>query len=128
MAEAIARKYFPFEVSSAGTKVPTNGPGREGKYLKDIPVAEPVIRCLKEEENIDVSHYKNKQLKPEILKGADKIIIMAEKETLPDLLKEFGNTEYWDVKDPLHHPYEFYCKTLEQIKTKVFKLLSETEL
>ena len=124
MAEAIARKYLPtsFEVSSAGTRVPTEGPGKADTRLADIPVAEPVIRCLREIEGIDVSQSKNRQLTPEMLVGMDKIVVMAERETIPDFLKECCNSEYWEIKDPFQQPYEFFCETVEQIKAMILKL------
>jgi len=43
------KKYSSVEAISAGTRVPREGSGKEGKRLKDIPVTEPVIRCLREE-------------------------------------------------------------------------------
>lgn len=125
MAEALANKYFDFEVSSAGTRVPTEGPGKQGTFLKDIPVAEPVLRCLKEIEDIDIGEYKNKQLAPEMLENNDRIFVMAEKETIPVYLRDHSNVEYWNILDPLHNPYEFYCKTLGQIKQKLLASLSD---
>src|SRR3989338_6074615 len=99
MAKALFKKYSNVDALSAGTKVPQEGPGREGKKLKDIPVAEPVIRCLWEQENIDVSEYTNKQLQPGMLKEVDKIIVMAERETVPEYLLNNEKVEFWDIDD-----------------------------
>lgn len=110
---------------SAGTRVPTEGPGKEGKELQNIPVAEPVIRCLLEKENIDVSRYTNKQVNEKMLTGIDKIVIMAELATVPEYLLKDTRSVIWKVEDPLKHSYEYYCKILEQIKSHVLILIEE---
>lgn len=125
MAEALFKKYSEMNAISAGTKVPQDGPGKEGKRLEDIPVAEPVVRCMRENENIDVSDYKNKQVSPEMLVGIHKIIVMAEPETVPDYLLNDKRTELWSIDDPLHNDYEYYCKIMNQIKTKVLNLIGD---
>lgn len=127
MAEALFLKYSPFEAISAGTRVPQEGPGKEGKELQDIPVAEPVVRCLRDKENIDVSSYTNKQLNPEMLKDADVVVVMAEKETVPDYLSNSEKAIFWDVEDPLGKPYGSYCQTMSEIKTLVLGLISDTK-
>jgi protein-tyrosine-phosphatase len=124
MAKALANKYLSIDAMSAGTRVPTEGPGKEGMHLEDIPVAAPVIRCLREMEGIDVSRSQNKQLTPAMLTGMDKVVVMAELETWPDFLKESDLVEYWEIEDPFNRSYAFYGETLRQIKTRVLKLLS----
>jgi len=125
MAEALYRKYSGLRAISAGTKVPQEGPGKEGKMLKDIPVAEPVIRCLKEDEGIDVSNQRNKSLTPEMLERADRVVVMAEKETIPDYLRNNEKTIIWTIEDPLRKSYEEYCKKMEEIKTLVLKFIEQ---
>lgn len=127
MAEALFKKYSRFEAVSAGTRVPQEGPGREGKELQNIPVAEPVVQCLRDKEDIDVSSYTNKQLDPEMLEDADVVVVMAEKKTVPDYLSNSKKAIFWDVKDPLGKPYESYCQTMSEIKTLVLDLISETK-
>lgn len=127
MAEAICRKYSDIDVISAGTRVPTEGPGKEGKELQDIPVAEPVIKCLLEKENIDVSHYKNKQVKEIMLNKVDKIVIMAELSTVPEYLLQDKRSIIWNIDDPLKHSYDYYCNILAQIKSQVLNLIEKNK-
>jgi len=125
MAEALYKKYSGREAISAGTKVPREGPGKEGKKLKDIPAAEPVIRCLKEREGVDVSEQRNKSLTPEMLGGADHVVVMAEKETIPDYLQKHEKAILWTIEDPLRKSYEEYCKTMKKIKTLVLRFIEQ---
>lgn len=125
MAEALYKKYSGLDAISAGTKVPQQGPGKEGKMLKDIPVAEPVIRCLKEHEGIDVSNKRNKSLTPEMLESTDHVVVMAEKETIPDNLQKNEKVIFWTIEDPLRKSYEDYCKTMEKIKTLVLRFIEQ---
>ena len=125
MAEALFKKYSNADAVSAGTRVPTEGPGKEGKELQNIPVAEPVVRCLLETEGIDASHNKNKQVKEEMLSGIDKIIIMAELETIPNYLLNDKRSIFWTIDDPLKHSYEYYCRILAQIKSRVLELIEK---
>jgi protein-tyrosine-phosphatase len=126
MAEALYKKYSGLDAISVGTKVPQEGPGKEGKHLKDIPVAEPVVRCLKENENIDASEYRNKQITEQMTQDADKIIIMAERETVPPYLTNHNKSIFWDVEDPLGKSYEEYCQTMKQIKELVLELINSS--
>lgn len=128
MAEALMKKYSRVEAASAGTKVPQEGPGKEGKQLKDIPVAEHVIRCLREEENIDVSEYRNKSLHPDMVEDADRIIVMAEQETVPAYLINNDKTEFWHIGDPLGKSYSDYRLTKEQIKKLVLQFIARHRL
>lgn len=125
MAEAVFKKYSDMDVVSAGTRVPTEGPGKEGKELKDIPVAEPVIRCLLEKEGVDGSHYKNKQVREVMLQGVDKIVIMAELETVPEYLLHDERSTVWAIDDPLKRSYDYNCQILAQIKSRVLELIEE---
>ncbi len=125
MAKALFKKYSDANAVSAGTRVPTEGPGKEGKELQNIPVAEPVVRCLLEKENIDVSRYTNKQVNEQMLIGVDKIVVMAELATVPEYLLKDKRTVIWTIDDPLKRSYEYYCKILEQIKVHILGLIEE---
>ncbi len=124
MAAALYEKYSGVSAMSAGTKVPQAGLGKEGKELKDIPVAEPVIRCMQEKENIDVSKNINKSVTPVMVEAADNVIIMAEEETVPEYLLSNEKSQFWTIEDPLGKTYEGYCQVMEQIKTLVLDLIA----
>lgn len=125
MAEALFKKYSGMDAISAGTKVPQEGPGKEGKRLIDIPVAEPVIKCMKENENLDISECRNNQVTPDMLENIGKIIIMAEPETVPDYLIDDKRSDIWKIDDPLNKSDGYYCHIMEQIKQLVLQLILE---
>ncbi len=101
-AEALCRKIAPadWEISSAGTRViGKDGGSRDGQKLADLPGAEDVIVVLKE-EGIDASENIRRQLTPGMVDAADKIVVMAEPETVPEYLKNSKKAIWWTVPDP----------------------------
>ncbi len=124
MAAALFSKFVPgYEVISAGTRVvDKEGNSRDGQKLKDLPAAEYVIACMAE-EGVDVRENVRRQLTPEMVAGADKIIVMAEPETIPDYLKGSPNAEYWDVIDPKGESLEMHKRIKEEIKEKLSELM-----
>jgi protein-tyrosine-phosphatase len=81
MAAELFTKYSGIKAFSAGTKVLEF----ENQKLNEIPLAEPVIRFM-EKEGLNVTENTRKQLTPEMIDKFDKIIIMAEPETIPEYL------------------------------------------
>ncbi|OHA32117.1 MAG: hypothetical protein A2928_01390 [Candidatus Taylorbacteria bacterium RIFCSPLOWO2_01_FULL_45_15b] len=129
MAEALFNKMHSTENAiSAGTKVQDeNGNSLEGQKLKDRTMARPVIDVLKE-EGIDVSENVRQTLTLSMLEKASKVLVMAEKETLPDFLIASKKTEYWDVEDPKGKSLEFHRHIKDEIKSRIKKLIEESNL
>jgi len=120
MARAFYEKYSGLKAEAAGTGKRTHE--KQGEKIKDIPEAEFVIRCMKE-EGLDLSERFRSPLTPEKVNGADKIIIMAEKETIPDYLTNSSKTIYWEFDDPLGATYENTRRVRDEIKSKVLELI-----
>jgi protein-tyrosine-phosphatase len=120
MAAALFNKYSGEEAFSAGTKVFD----KEGEKLKEISLAEPVIRFMKKEE-IDIAENARTQLTPSMLKDFDKIIVMAEHETIPEYLYKSNKAEFWDIEDPKGMPDKGFEKIISQIKSKLKKFIKE---
>ncbi len=96
MAEILFRKINKkHKVTSAGIKVNEE----EGEKLKDIPLAEPVIRFMRK-EGFDASENFRKQITKKMVDNADKVIVMAEKEIWPDFLINNPKVVFWDIEDP----------------------------
>lgn len=127
MAQALYEKYSGLNATSAGTRVPQEGPGKEGKKLGDIPVAEPVVRCLKEHEDTDISDWRNTQVTEKMIEEADQVVIMAERETVPDYISNNKKSVFWAVEDPLGKSYEEYYRTMNQIKQMILKFISDKD-
>ena len=57
-------------------------------------------------ENLDLSSEQRTQLTPELVDAADKVVVMAERETWPDYLVEGGKVEFWDDRGRLQYSHE----------------------
>lgn len=111
MAESIYTSLYNKKCISAWTVVWD----KEGVNIKDIPEAHNVITVLSEEW-IDVSNKTRKQLTEELCKHADKIIMMAESDTIPEYISKYNNITYWNVDNPKWMDYEGHKRVLEEIK------------
>ena len=114
MASALFTKYSGLKASSAGTKVFEN----ENQKIVEIPLAEPVIRFMKK-EGLDLTENSRKQVTPEMIKDYDKIIVMAEHETIPEYLFNNKKVEFWDIPDPKGIDDDGFKKIISQIKYKI---------
>jgi len=116
-------KYSGQQAFSTGTNVLEN----ENKKIKEIPLAEPVIRFMKK-ENIDISENVRNQLTEEKIKDFDKIIVMAESEHIPKYLLDNPKMEFWDIKDPKGMDDKCYEKIISQLKSKILKFMKENNI
>ncbi len=115
------------EVRSAGTVVPAD---KEKTKIGDKPNNEVQILIeVMEEDGIDLKEKERKALTPKIVDWADKIVCMAQRETIPDYLLQSGKMEYWSVEDAVvGSDYDFFVESRERIKKKVEKLAKEIEI
>lgn len=91
---------------------------REGE-----PLHEFVIQCMSE-LGYDLSKNTRKQLTSKIVKNVDKIVVMIEKEDLPDYI-DMSRVVFWKIDDVKGKSLEFHCKIRDQIKILVEKLVKE---
>lgn len=82
-----------------------------------------VIKAMKE-EGIDISECKRKQITPEMIKKADKVILIAEKENIPNELFNNHKALFWNVEDPLNINYDAVCQIRDKLKQMVKELLA----
>ena len=120
IAAALFTKYSGIKAFSAGTKVLEN----ENQKIKEIVLAEPVIRFIGK-EGIDVSENTRTQLTPEMIQEFDKIIVMAESETIPEYLSKSDKMELWDIQDPKGMDDKGYEEIISQIKSKLKQFIKE---
>lgn len=107
MAEAFFNRFSKHQGVSAGTHVSK----KEGQSVHEL-----VINCMAE-LGYDLSGQKRKQLTPEMVEEADKVVVITKKEDLPDYVKNYPNLVFWDVEDAVNTSYGFHCKIRDQIKT-----------
>jgi len=112
MAEALLKKDYNIDSISAGTIL--NKP-ELGELIKNLPLTENLFIVMNE-EGIDFSDKKRKEVNEEMVKNADKIIVMAEKETIPNFLSENPKIIYWELEDPKGKSLEEWKKLVKQLK------------
>lgn len=118
IAEALFSKATGIKSFSAGTKIGEN----ENQKIKELLTAEPVIRFMKK-EGIDISKNVRTSITPDMIKKYDKIIVMAEPETIPEYLSKSNKVEVWDIDDPKGVNDLSYEKIISKIKSKIKEFL-----
>lgn len=93
----------------------------QGIKLSDWPGLEILISEMKKYD-IDISNEYSDQLKEEYLKDVDKIVVMAEREFIPDWLEKY-EYEYWKIENPEVYFSEEIERIVKLIKDKVLKLI-----
>jgi protein-tyrosine-phosphatase len=115
IAEELYKSITHNNASSAGTKVK---PEKNGVLLKnDGEFALNAIDNFKKITGIDISNNTRKMLTEDMMKTADKIIIMADKDTLPDFISAYtAKTEYLAIHDPKTYDFDGYKDIIDQIR------------
>jgi protein-tyrosine-phosphatase len=103
--------------SSAGTKV-----DMPGTTLAERPGAVNIVQVMREDYNINMIHNVRTQVTEDVAKGYDKIIIMAEKDTVPEWLFQDKRSVFWTVNDPKGQDVPTTRRIVNEIKQKVDEL------
>lgn len=114
IAEAFFNHLTPanFKATSAGTKPASR-------------VSSNVIQVMRE-VGIDINDAKPKQLTPEMVKKADKIILMGciDQASCPAfILEDKSKLEDWRIPDPKDEPIERVREIREQIYARILELV-----
>ncbi len=123
MAEALFTKYTGMKAFSAGTKVFKD----RNQKIKEISLTEPVVRFMKK-EGIDIGKNITTQITSKMIKRFDKIIVMAEPETIPAYLSNNDKIEIWDIEDPKGLSDKDYKKIISQIKNHIKQFIKDNNL
>ena len=139
MAEALLNKISRHQAGSAGTRadqILAKQSPASTKLLDGPRMAQVVVRCLQEEEGIDISQKERKQLTEQMYLEADKVVLIADRGTWPEYVSE-GDPRViaWDVHDPVQHvgenpddeekAYTLVCEAKERIKRLVTQLIKD---
>lgn len=95
--------------------------GFQGLKLSEGPELGILITEMKKYD-IDISNEHGEQLKEEYLKDIDKIIVMTEREYVPEWLHKF-QYDYWDIPNPEVHTKQGIEEIVKLIREKVLKLI-----
>jgi len=97
-----------------------------GHKLKDFPEHSNLFICM-DEVGFNIRENIVKLLTPEMVRDADKIIVMAEKETWPDYLKQSDKIVFWEIEDICGQSLDKFRKVRDQIKSLIENLVKEIE-
>ena len=103
---------------SAGTKVIREDANKEGQTISD-----PNIITAMKEVGIDVSQNVRNQFTPEMLKEADKVVVMSEPENTPSFLSQSEKAIFWNIPDTYNQNLEFVRGVRDQLKILVSDLI-----
>ena len=95
-----------------------------GRKLKDAPTQRS-IEYIKREFGVDISDRDRKQLTPEMMEEADRVIVINEKERWPDYVVEGGNVVHWDIADVVGHEDDFAYDIYRRVRKRVEELVRE---
>ena len=104
MAQAMFNRLSKHQSTSAGTMVLEMDGQTVAKRAEVAPSGVLVLELMSEEEDQDLSSEQRTQLTPELVDAADKVIVMAERETWPDYLVESGKVSSGTSKTPSTSP------------------------
>lgn len=112
---------------SVGTKVfDKEGNSVEGEKLQDRESVKHIVAVMDEVE-LDVRLAERNQITEQAVQDSDLIVVMAEKETLPNYVLESNKVRYWDIGDPKNQALEEVRVTRDTLNNLVKELVTEIE-
>ena len=130
VAEAWFNKLSVHDSVSAGTQADeivsrTNPPSR---MLKDAgSQGIPILGIpLMKHEGVDISERSRDQLTPTMVHEADRVIVMANRDSWPDYLGDSGKVTHWEIADPVGMDEHAALSIYDEIKRQVQELVRET--
>ena len=107
------------KVFSAGTQVLND----DEKKLID----QDILKILME-IGIDASHHRRTQLREDFITDMDKIIVvMAERDAVPEFLRKRRDVIYWDIPDPKGGSLEDHRRVRDVIEKHVSIFIEEND-
>ena len=104
---------------SMGTKVDT-----PGATLAERPGAVTIVRVMNEDYGVNMIHNVRTQIAEDVAVGYDKIIVMAEMETVPDWLLHDERAVFWAVDDPKGQDIATTRRIVGEIKRRIDQLIA----
>lgn len=106
------------KASSAGTRVDT-----PGATLAERPGAVTIVQIMNEDYGINMIHNVRTQISEENAKDYDKIVVMAERDTVPEWLLQDSRADFWTVDDPKGQDIPTTRRIVQEIQAKVETLI-----
>ena len=80
---------------------------------------------IMEKQGLDITGNVRRQVTPEMVERADTVIVLTDKEEMPDFILLSDKTVYWGVDDTLKVPYDFVLEVNRDIRQRVEGLVKE---
>ena len=125
----MAQAFFNHLSEFTSTRTDTMGAEFEGQTVAERGLVAPSVVMVLElmnEEGLDISSEQRNQLTPELVDAADKVIVMAQRDSWPDYLVEGGKVVFWEISDPVNILRDPAKSRMDQIKGFVEDLVRET--
>jgi protein-tyrosine-phosphatase len=125
VAEAYFKLVSCHDATSAGTLADetlarSNLPSRQ---LKDSPKRRSV--GYMSQYGVDISEHERTQLTPAMVAQADRVVVIAEKETWPAYLVESEKVVFWDITDSVDMEDDEARKIFDDVRLRVEELVRE---
>jgi protein-tyrosine-phosphatase len=113
------------EVISAGTMV-RDGEGKDldGQLMRDCADGGDALAVF-QEYGFDVSNDPRRRVLPDMMTGADIVVVMADEETVPEFVRANPMTVYWDVADPKGTDVETHQRVTKEIEKLIAILIKD---
>lgn len=113
---ALYNQVHPNDAESAGTMVIDSD-----VPLKNIDNAKNIIQAMSEQGS-DISIRSPRQISKSLVEHFEKVIVMAEPESIPDWLRDDPKTIIWTIQDAKNQDLETTRRIVKIIKEKVVQL------
>jgi protein-tyrosine-phosphatase len=129
MAEAFFNKHSSHASSSAGLRVHESG--RDGWTLQHIaedlagPRYTQMVLDVMEEEGFNLTQAISKQLTPEMVEAADKVIAMTARQVLPAVLAHNEKLVIWDVRVPSEMTHDTFRDVRDHVRRRVEEVVQD---
>ena len=80
---------------------------------------------IMEKQGLDITPNVRRQVTPEIVERADRVIVLTDKFEMPDYILASDKVVYWDVSDTLKVPYDVALEVSRDIRSRVEELVTE---
>lgn len=128
MAEAFFNRRSRHRGVSAGTQV-GNQAGQNLSDRSQVPAATStpgnMLRIMREEEGLDLYLNLRKQLTPDMVGEADRVIVMCETDPYPEYLSNNPKVTFWSIPDLYGAPYSSVQQLKEEVKRHIEQLVDE---
>ncbi len=94
------------------------------RKMKNVP-GQRSVHYIRREFGVDIAEKERQQLTPEMVDEADLVIVIEEKNTWPDYLKEGGKVVFWDIPDAARQDDGFAYDVYRQVQDRVEQLVKE---